>query len=106
MSTRLSSLLRVAQGERLRRHAAERQADEMRLGDAERVEQAGEVVGEVLDAGRAVDHLRAAVPARVVAQAAGSDRLSARTCASHISSVAPTDVEKTTTGASSGPVRS
>ena len=46
ISTRLSTRPGWRMRERLRRHAAERQADDVGLLDAERVEQPGEVVGE------------------------------------------------------------
>ena len=72
---------------------------------AKRVEQAGEVVGEIVDRDRPVEHLRAAVAARVVAQAAIAVG-QRRDLRSHISSVVPTEFENATTGASSGPVRS
>jgi hypothetical protein len=70
--------------ERLRRHASERQADDMRLVDAERVEEPGMVVGKVIDAGVAPDPGRAAVPAYVVGQAAVAPRERPQLCLPHL----------------------
>ena len=61
---------RMEDAEGLGDHAAERQADDMGLGDVEGLEQAGEVVREVVDGGRLVARAGAAVPLRVVAQQA------------------------------------
>ena len=61
-------LFGAAQRQRLSRHAAERQADHMRLGDAQGVQQPGEVVGQIFDGRAALDHLGAAMAARVIAE--------------------------------------
>ena len=55
-------------GESLCRHAAQREPDDMRLGNVERVEEAGEIVGEIVDGGGLVARAGAAVALRVVAQ--------------------------------------
>ena len=60
----------MAEREGLRRHAAERQPDDMRPRHAERGEQSRQVVGEVVDRRRPVEHLGTAVAAGVVTQAA------------------------------------
>ena len=80
--------------------------DDVGLLHAKRVQKAGEVVREIVDRDRLVEHLRAAVTARVVAQAAIAVGQRAAPARSHISRVVPSEFENTTTGASSGPVRS
>ena len=58
----------VADGQGLRRHAAQGQPGHMGAGNAQRVQQAREVVGQVVDGRGAGGRVGPAVPARVVAQ--------------------------------------
>ena len=98
--------LRMEDGEGLGDHAAERQADDMGLGDVEGVEQAGEVVGEVVDGGRLVARAGAAVALACRSAAGGSGRRAPATTPSHISMVLPSELEKATVGRPFGPTSS